>query len=418
MKNRLTRSNPAFFLLNGLVYASHCSLFVFTLTILLEYNFTTIQCGIVTTAQSIVLMCVLPLYGYIMDNYLSAKKTTIIMFICGLISAIPLPYTLNMGFGIVLIHFIILSFFVFCSGAVLDAWSVEMINKTRGMDYAIVRGGGSIFYAITSLLCGFAITSIGVSAVIIIHIVCTALTVLLACILPDSQKIKSDFPELDSAIDKTKKVSLMESIKYLFTNKEYVRLLICVCLFLFALRPTSTYLPLLLNNIGGDGSTFGISQFISAAFEALVMIITTKLIIHGMSKELCLSLGWFVLAIRMLIFFLTDNIVIILISQIVQSIGYGLQLRAYAEYTVSVVEHKYRATAITLMASLSNGFGTVFGNFIGAKLIDSLGIMTFTAICLVIMLLAAIIFIPPVILAHKRKKIEMYQRLIQSSQNK
>ncbi len=415
MAKNFKRSNLSFFLLNGFAYASYCSLFTFTLTILLEYNFTTIECGIITTAQSIVLMCVLPLYGYIMDNFISAKKTTIIIFVCGLIATLPLPITLKMSFPVVLLHFIILSFFIFCSGAILDTWAVEIINKTRGMDYAIVRGGGSVFYAVASFFCGLVIVPFGVEAIIFIHIVCTVCTIILACYLPDSQKVDSDFPEMESEEKSAQKVNFLQAAKYLFGNKDFVRLLICVCLFLFALRPTSTYLPILLNNVGGDGTVFGISQFISALFEAVVMIFVTQFIARGMSKELCLSLGWGILAIRMMIFFVTDNIYIILFTQIIQSIGYGLQLRAYAEYTVSIVERKYRATAITLLASISNGVGTVFGNYIGAELIDRLGALTFTAICTVIMVMASLLFIPPTVKAIRKRRAEVYSNLIQNN---
>ncbi|MEG2073695.1 MAG: MFS transporter, partial [Angelakisella sp.] len=209
------RSNLGFFVLQGLFWACYCTIFGFTVTILREYGFSAEICGIVTTLQCVVFMLIQPVYGYLADNVSTPKKAFIIIIAVGTAAALPLPKIFTMGVVVVVLYMTFISLFVYSACNLLDAWSVAVINKTAGMDYAAVRGGGSACYALMALMAGNLIAPFGVQALFVVHLVLCVATLAVACFLVDSEGLESTRGILCSAKEQ---VSFAKSISVLLHN--------------------------------------------------------------------------------------------------------------------------------------------------------------------------------------------------------
>ena len=61
------------FLLEGAYFVSFCSLYAYTVTILLDYGYTEVQCGYITMLQYLVMMIAGPIYGRLIDRSISPQ---------------------------------------------------------------------------------------------------------------------------------------------------------------------------------------------------------------------------------------------------------------------------------------------------------------------------------------------------------
>lgn len=406
---KFRRGNLGFFTLQGCFMATYCTIFGFTVTILLEYGFSSGFCGIITMLQCVVLMLIQPVYGYLVDHFISPKKGFIAIISIGTVLAIPLAAVFRMSATVVVVYMTLLSMFTFSAGALLDHWCVDVINKTRGMDYAIVRGGGSIFYAFTALLAGNLIAPLGVESLFVLHIILGVVTIGVSCLLVDPEKMDSSRAQHRSS---EKNVSMGKAAVILLKNHDYRIFLICMCLFNFATRSTSTYLPMALQNVGGTSLHFGIAVFISAFFEAVVMLFVTRLIMHGLPLTYSLIIGFVILTVRMLLLGLIPSLWGLVLTQFVQALGFGFYLRAYAEHTVHIVPDGYHGMALMLMSAISNGVGSVIGSLMGGELIDLIGVNYYNFLCAGMMFGAALIFLPTVIKEYNYRRDIKHSHLI------
>ena len=80
------------FLLEGAYFVSFCSLYAYTVTILLDYGYTEVQCGYITMLQYLVMMIAGPIYGRLIDRSISPKWLFIILVAGGMIVTPLLPF--------------------------------------------------------------------------------------------------------------------------------------------------------------------------------------------------------------------------------------------------------------------------------------------------------------------------------------
>ena len=86
------------FLLEGAYFVSFCSLYAYTVTILLDYGYTEVQCGYITMLQYLVMMIAGPIYGRLIDRSISPKWLFIILVAGGMIVTPLLPSVLAAAF--------------------------------------------------------------------------------------------------------------------------------------------------------------------------------------------------------------------------------------------------------------------------------------------------------------------------------
>lgn len=407
------RGNLGFFILEGCFWASYCTVFGFTVTILRAYGYSAEVCGMVTTLQCVVVMLVQPIYGYLMDSVTTPKKGFIAVITAGTLVALPMPWIFKMGAMVVVIYMTFVSLFIYSAGSLLDAWAVAVINKTRGMDYASVRGGGSIFYAIMALMAGNLIAPFGVESLFILHIALGAATVGVAFFLVDPSELESTRGTVCAA---AVQVSFGKAISVLLHNRKYLVFTACMCMYNFATRASNTYLPMVIEEVGGNSGHFGIALFLTAMGEVVFMFLASRLLIQGIPQQYIYLTALGILVLRYVMMATVGNLWLLLATQIVQAIGFGFNLRINAEYLVSISPEGYHSMAIMLSGALSNGIGCVLGNFLGGELIARLGITPYVWVCTAVMACGFVIFLPTVLREHKRRSQARMQYLLEQQQ--
>ena len=402
-KSKFSQSNRGFFMMEGLFLACYCSIYGFTISILLEYGYTPAQCGVVTMLQNLAYMLVQPIYGYLIDTRISAKKLLIINNLISAVMVLFLPFVFTQNSGIVFLYLTVMAFFAFSNVPVADTWIVTIINKTKTMDYGIVRSGGSISYATTALVAGSLIAPFGVEILFYIHAVFCVLTVVVAIFLVDDKKVES--VETDNPHQcLLEKKSFASGMKVLFTDKTYMVLVATMCLFQFSARLSNNYLPMVISAVGGDNAHFGLAVFIGASGEVLVMIMASRLLARGMPPSYLFMASLATLALRYSLMGVIDNLWVMIGTQTLLAVGVGLNLRVIVEYLYKIAPKGYEATAILVLGSISNGVGSVLGSYIGGQIIQYMGIRVYIFICAGAMVLATIIFIPTVVQVYRHQQ--------------
>lgn len=157
------------FLLEGAYFVSFCSLYAYTVTILLDYGYTEVQCGYITMLQYLVMMIAGPIYGRLIDRSISPKWLFIILVAGGMIVTPLLPFCFGRGFLWTMLSFSLISALDYCASSVFDTWTNQMTLRDSTIDYGNIRSAGSIFYATTALISGYLIAPLGINFLFWLH---------------------------------------------------------------------------------------------------------------------------------------------------------------------------------------------------------------------------------------------------------
>ena len=186
------------FLLEGAYFVSFCSLYAYTVTILLDYGYTEVQCGYITMLQYLVMMIAGPIYGRLIDRSISPKWLFIILVAGGMIVTPLLPFCFGRGFLWTMLSFSLISALDYCASSVFDTWTNQMTLRDSTIDYGNIRSAGSIFYATTALISGYLIAPLGINFLFWLHMGALGLSILLALPLSDPNKLPLLHPEQDT----------------------------------------------------------------------------------------------------------------------------------------------------------------------------------------------------------------------------
>ena len=380
------------FLLEGVYFISFCTLYAYTVTILLEYGYTEVQCGYITMLQYLMMTIAGPVYGRMIDRGLSPKKLFIILAAGGIIVTPLLPVCFAKGFSLTMISFGIISALDFCGATVIDTWINQMTLRDETIDYGMIRSAGSIFYATTAIVSGYLIVPLGINFLFWLHMGSLAVAILLAVTFADPNKLPLLEPDRfagEDAPDET----FAQSIRTMMKNRPFVIFLICGTLYYFATRAVNGFMQVIINYIGGDASTYGVSVFLYCVGEFLLMRLASRLLRRGMKLPVLFITATAGLGLRILLLGVLKTMTGVMLTQILLSVGFASYLRFNIDYVASLFPRQYAGRAILISVAVTQGLGSIIGNLAGGYLLASVGVPVYCFICGGAMFLSMAIFL-------------------------
>lgn len=380
------------FLLEGVYFISFCTLYAYTVTILLEYGYTEVQCGYITMLQYVMMTIAGPIYGRMIDRGLSPKKLFIILAAGGIIVTPLLPVCFAKGFSLTMISFGIISALDFCGATVIDTWINQMTLRDETIDYGMIRSAGSIFYATTAIVSGYLIVPLGINFLFWLHMGSLAVAILLAVTFADPNKLPLLEPDRfagEDAPDET----FAQSIRTMMKNRPFVIFLICGTMYYFATRAVNGFMQVIINYIGGDASTYGVSVFLYCVGEFLLMRLASRLLRRGMKLPVLFITATAGLGLRILLLGVLKTMTGVMLTQILLSIGFASYLRFNIDYVASLFPRQYAGRAILISVAVTQGLGSIIGNLAGGYLLASVGVPVYCFICGGAMFLSMAIFL-------------------------
>lgn len=201
-----------------------------------------------------------------------------------------LPFCFGSGFLWTMLSFSLISALDYCASSVFDTWTNQMTLRDSTIDYGNIRSAGSIFYATTALISGYLIAPLGINFLFWLHMGALGLSILLALPLSDPNKLPLLHPESDPETSADlQKESLWASFRKLLGCRPYVIFLICGTLYYFATRSVNGFMQVIINYIGGDASTYGLSVFLYCVGEFLLMRLPAACCKRACRCRYCLS---------------------------------------------------------------------------------------------------------------------------------
>lgn len=380
------------FLLEGVYFISFCTLYAYTVTILLEYGYTEVQCGYITMLQYVMMTIAGPVYGRMIDRGLSPKKLFIILAAGGIIVTPLLPVCFAKGFSWTMISFGIISALDFCGATVIDTWINQMTLRDETIDYGMIRSAGSIFYATTAIVSGYLIVPLGINFLFWLHMGSLAVAILLAVTFADPNKLPLLEPDRfagEDAPDET----FAQSIRTMMQNRPFVIFLICGTMYYFATRAVNGFMQVIINYIGGDASTYGVSVFLYCVGEFLLMRLASRLLRRGMKLPVLFITATAGLGLRILLLGILKTMTGVMLTQILLSVGFASYLRFNIDYVASLFPRQYAGRAILISVAVTQGLGSIIGNLAGGYLLASVGVPVYCFICGGAMFLSMAIFL-------------------------
>lgn len=378
------------FLLEGVFFCGFCAFYAYVVSIMLDYGYNEVQCGYVTMLQFIVMLVAEPIYGQLIDRSVSPKKMFLILCIGGLVTTPLLPLAFSHGFVWSMLAVGLVSALDFCvTGGVMDTWITHLIRKDDSIDYGVIRSAGSIFYATTALITGYLIAPLGIEILFIIHAVFLLLAIIMAWRMDDPH----DLPDLHPVEEVPEHPGILDSFRVLFGNRAYVVFLISGMLYYFATRSVNTFMQVILNDIGGDVSAYGLSVFLYCVGEYITMNVASRLLRRGMKSSVLLIVSLAAMAARLFLLSVLKDMLWVMITQVFLSLGFGCFLRFNIEYVAGLFPPQYNGRAILVCSSVTQGFGCILGNLAGGYLLDGIGSSAYCALCGGILILALAVFL-------------------------
>ena len=380
------------FLLEGVYFISFCTLYAYTVTILLEYGYTEVQCGYITMLQYVMMTIAGPVYGRMIDRGLSPKKLFIILAAGGIIVTPLLPVCFAKGFSLTMISFGIISALDFCGATVIDTWINQMTLRDETIDYGMIRSAGSIFYATTAIVSGYLIVPLGINFLFWLHMGSLVVAILLAVTFADPNKLPLLEPDRfagEEAPDET----FAQSIRTMMKNRPFVIFLICGTMYYFATRAVNGFMQVIINYIGGDASTYGVSVFLYCVGEFLLMRLASRLLRRGMKLPVLFITATAGLGLRILLLGVLKTMTGVMLTQILLSVGFASYLRFNVDYVASLFPRQYAGRAILISVAVTQGLGSIIGNLAGGYLLASVGVPVYCFICGGAMFLSMAIFL-------------------------
>ena len=380
------------FLLEGVYFISFCTLYAYTVTILLEYGYTEVQCGYITMLQYVMMTIAGPVYGRMIDRGLSPKKLFIILAAGGIIVTPLLPVCFAKGFSLTMISFGIISALDFCGATGIDTWINQMTLRDETIDYGMIRSAGSIFYATTAIVSGYLIVPLGINFLFWLHMGSLAVAILLAVTFADPNKLPLLEPDRfagEDAPDET----FAQSIRTMMQNRPFVIFLICGTMYYFATRAVNGFMQVIINYIGGDASTYGVSVFLYCVGEFLLMRLASRLLRRGMKLPVLFITATAGLGLRILLLGVLKTMTGVMLTQILLSVGFASYLRFNIDYVASLFPRQYAGRAILISVAVTQGLGSIIGNLAGGYLLASVGVPVYCFICGGAMFLSMAIFL-------------------------
>jgi MFS transporter, PPP family, 3-phenylpropionic acid transporter len=356
-------------------YAALAGYYPFLTVYLVERGLSYTQIGIAYAITSLISVATQPVWGYITDKYSSKNN---ILFITMLLSSLIINvFVYIKGFPMVMGAMVILVIFQSPISSILDAYTYDMIEEHRRIQFGRIRLMGSIGYAVFSLLIGILIKATNINSSFYVYFIMlfTGVFVIKGIKFKGkSQKQKLNFNHL------------VKTLK----NKNFIVFLFSICIMSIALGVNGSYISVLIEKTGGNVSNLGLLWFIVAMSELPVFFFGGKLL----KKYGELNVFIFAILIYILRFFLDGvciNYTQVIFIQLLQGISFPLYLMASLQYLNKIVPSKMRTSGITLYAALGGGLGGFIGNIMGGKLLDIVSVFVLFKVLSIIMILALLV---------------------------
>lgn len=367
-----------FSLLEFLFFGACAAYYPFFVLYMQELGFSNTTIGTIIAINSFIVIIAPTFWGIVSDWLRSIRKVFILCMSTASVLLLSLPFIESaLLMGLILS---IVTFFESTLAPLLDSWVVNGIKSHNGnMSYGGIRLWGSLGYAVMVLLFSVFIDATSTAWVFPFYAV-MALPAIISILRTKSQ----DTPQPISFKDL--------NIGRLFKNFSYIALLIFSIGVLIPHRATFIFLPNIIESVGGRREQVGFLFSLVALSEIPMFILSAKLIPRFKPVHI-ISIAAFFFIFRQVLYFASSTPLHIMLIQLTHGPSFALHLTGIVYYVYELAPSELKATAQTVLASLSFGLSGIIGSYGGGFVIDTFGLKTLYLIGVILSIVSAAFFL-------------------------
>ncbi|MFW6309125.1 MAG: MFS transporter [bacterium] len=329
------------------------------------------QIGLMNSVSRTLAILVLPLWG-MMADYFGANKKVLLISLGGTL-IFMLSFLLTTEYIFIFIIFIFYTLFRSPSASLSDSLLLNHLDK-KSNEYGKFRVWGSLGYMITVTPFGYIIEQTQARILFFLGAIILLIILLNAFQLPKSNE--------------TFEVATISDFKYLFQNKKLFIFLILVFLLQSPLRANYTYFPIFFKDVGGGETLLGVAMVLSSGSELYFFQKSEKFLTRFSAKNIFTVIA-VVFTLRWLLIALIPIPVILLLSQLLHGVTFGLLHVTTVYYITKIIGDSLKATGQNLYASTIS-ISIVLSSLLGGIIYDQLGGANMYLVGSIISLLAGI----------------------------
>ncbi len=391
MEKRTGQTGRQFFWAYFFYYSGYAVFSSYVVMYLTEKGMDASVCGIVSSLMMILNLCMEPAGGYVTDTWLSSRKFLILC--SGGLMALFLAAHLLAGFIPALLCLIVLTAGIaYPFSQLMDAW-VEIAKETEpSLVYSRIRAGGSIGFAVTSVIAGYLFRSYGFGLYFLLQAVLFLMLLPFLFVLPDIPP--SNVSSSGKSVSKPG-ISFLSAFQILLQKPVYVFWLVSCTLYWFTHRPIGSFLSIIVTARGGNPSTYGNICGVGAAVEFLFLMFLGRQLAgrdRAAAAYRLMQGAVIVNFLRPLCILFLPGTIPLYAGQILQSFGFAFYLSGSVECFRLAAEEKIRSFSISMGLAVSSVVGMTAANLLGGALCDHLGVQALPVLSLTAAGINGIIF--------------------------
>ena len=368
---------------------------------LMQKNAGISEIGLILTLSALSGVLSQPVWGLISDHIKSIKKVFVMCLLATATLVIILSFVNSMI--VIAVMLVVITFFYAPLIPLLDSWTVRSALEDGKRSYGSIRLWGSIGFAVLVTIMGKVVSGSSASLAFVGYGVITCFTALISLTVKDvkvdsSVKVKGDVEE--ESDNKRAKLSK------LLRNYNYVVFLVFTFFLYISMLSIFSFLPKLMDSVGGNAGLYGVAMAVSALSEVPILYISSRLIKKYRATSLILLCTVFYI-IRLFIYSVAASPILIILTQTLQGLSYGLFLASYVYYIHSLAPEGLKTTAQTIGNAVYMGMGGIVGNFVCGKLIDGFGIHAVYRFAAIEDIVIFFLFLLSIVLSGKRVNARM-----------
>lgn len=293
--------------------------------------------------------------GFIWGKVYSAasKKRMVLIVMCLGAAVFGFLNTKTTDFAIYAVVYSLMYFFQGPAHGIADA-----LVLSKSDNYPVIRGMGVAGYAIASFVVGKYAQAKGLENIFYLYAIAFVIAVFFV------------IRESEPVFVKEKKSDV--TIRVLFKNKMFTKLLLCAFLMTGTSIAHNTYFGYLFRENGGSVSGIGLAFFLMAGSEAVVMA-AASYFSKKFGTEKMLLFAAVVLVIRFAFYACGPDYRWLLGSFFLQGLSGGIILMEIVKYFNKIVEPHMSGLAISVYYALGNNFSVIVSSLFGGIILDAAG---------------------------------------------
>lgn len=345
---------------NFFVYMTQALVVSFLPLFFLDLGFNASQIGLLYSIGPII-----SIFSNMIIGFVSDKKQTIIKIVRLLYAIQFIAIGLLHEFNTFSIVCLIMTLFYFCYTTInpLNDSLIILSSRVTNKPYALIRLFGSLGFALSAYFFGVILKSIGTSHTINLMLITLFISFLFTFFIKDYHEHK------DSGI-KLKELLLLLKQRHVFLFFTFLFLIST------AHRMYEGFLAVTLRDLGASESVIGLAWLVSATSEIPILFLLGKYG-HKFKEMPLIIFASIMYALRMYLVSIIQDPNMIIFTQLMHSITFGIYFSTVIRYLQILFPDKYRASGQAIYTIVWMGFSGTISGLVGGNIYAQFGHVMF-----------------------------------------